>query len=105
MGTSSDMTLITVAAFFLGFAAGAESDLIAFLSARYFGMAHFGKIYGMLYMPFGFMSAISPLIYGTVRKEAGSYDPVLLVAAAVFVIGGALLLGLGKYPARNLKDG
>ena len=27
-------------AFLLGFAAGAESDLIAFLAARYFGMAH-----------------------------------------------------------------
>ena len=105
MGTSSEMTMITIAAFLLGFAAGAESDLIAFLSARYFGMAHFGRIYGMLYMPFGFMSAISPLIYGTVRKEMGSYDPILLVAAIVFVVGGALLLGLGKYPARNLKDG
>lgn len=105
LGTSSEMLWITMAAFFLGFAAGAESDLIAFLSARYFGMAHFGRIYGMLYMPFGFMSAMSPLIYGTVKVQTGSYDAILMVAAVVFVIGGALLLGLGKYPARNLKDG
>lgn len=105
LGTSSDMTVITIAAFFLGFAAGAESDLIAFLSARYFGMAHFGRIYGMLYMPFGLMSAVSPLIYGTVKVNSGSYDPILTIAAVVFVAGGALLLGLGRYPARNLKDG
>jgi hypothetical protein len=48
LGTSSEMMMISFAAFFLGFAAGAESDLIAFLAARYFGMAHFGRIYGML---------------------------------------------------------
>lgn len=101
MGTSSDMTIISLAAFFLGFAAGAESDLIAFLAARYFGMAHFGRIYGMLYMPFGLMSAISPVVYGTVRVNAGSYDPILIAAAAMFVVGGALLLGLGRYPDQD----
>jgi MFS family permease len=98
MGTSSDMTFITIAAFLLGFAAGAESDLIAFLAARYFGMAHFGRIYGMLYMPFGLFSAVSPLVYGLVRDRTGSYDMMLLAAAAMFVVGGAFLLLLGRYP-------
>jgi MFS transporter, OFA family, oxalate/formate antiporter len=98
MGTATDIGLITFAAFLLGFAAGAESDLIAFLAARYFGMAHFGRIYGMLYMPFGLCSAISPLIYGIVRDRAGSYDPMLSAAAMLFVLGGALLLLMGRYP-------
>jgi MFS transporter, OFA family, oxalate/formate antiporter len=98
MGTGTDTGVISLAAFLLGFAAGAESDLIAFLAARYFGMAHFGRIYGMLYMPFGLFSAISPLIYGIVRDRTGSYDPILSVAAVVFVAGGALLLLLGRYP-------
>jgi MFS transporter, OFA family, oxalate/formate antiporter len=98
MGTSSEMTMISIAAFFLGFAAGAESDLIAFLAARYFGMAHFGRIYGMLYMPFGLMSAISPVIYGTVRVNTGSYDQMLIAASVMFVAGGAMLFALGRYP-------
>jgi MFS transporter, OFA family, oxalate/formate antiporter len=98
MGTSTDTAFISLAAFLLGFAAGAESDLIAFLAARYFGMAHFGRIYGMLYMPFGLCSAISPLVYGIVRDRTGSYDPILSVAAVVFVAGGSLLLLLGRYP-------
>ena len=105
LGTDSDRTMMMLAAFLLGFAAGAESDLIAFLSARYFGMAHFGRIYGALYMPFGLMAAVSPLIYGTVRVQAGSYDPVLTIAAFVFIAGGALLLLLGKYPQQSLKEG
>jgi MFS family permease len=98
MGTASADMTTTLAAFLLGFAAGAESDLIAFLAARYFGMAHFGRIYGMLYMPFGLASAVSPVIYGVVRDKAGSYDPILTVAMIVFVLGGALLLLLGRYP-------
>lgn len=104
MGSASDATVITLAAFLLGFAAGAESDLIAFLAARYFGMAHFGRIYGFLYMPFGLFSAISPLIYGIVRDRAGSYDPVLSVASFVFIGGGALLLLLGRYPDLQSRD-
>jgi MFS transporter, OFA family, oxalate/formate antiporter len=98
MGTGTAAGTISAAAFLLGFAAGAESDLIAYLAARYFGMAHFGRIYGMLYMPFGLASAISPVIYGLVRDRMGSYDPILATAMFIFVIGGGLLLLLGKYP-------
>jgi MFS transporter, OFA family, oxalate/formate antiporter len=98
MGTSTDMTMLTTAAFLLGFAAGAESDLIAFLAARYFGMAHFGKIYGFLYMPFGIGSAVSPIFYGLVRDRTGSYDQMLMTASVMFVAGAALLLLLGRYP-------
>jgi MFS transporter, OFA family, oxalate/formate antiporter len=98
MGTDTNLQLITLAAFLLGFAAGAESDLIAFFAARYFGMAHFGRIYGMLYMPFGLFSAVSPLLYGIVRDRTGSYDLILTMAAIMFVVGGALLLLLGRYP-------
>jgi MFS transporter, OFA family, oxalate/formate antiporter len=98
MGDSSALAVITAAAFLLGFAAGAESDLIAFLAARYFGMAHFGRIYGMLYMPFGLFSAISPLIYAKVRDSTGSYDAILAAAMILFIAGGALLLTMGRYP-------
>ena len=104
MGTSQDIVWIGAAAFMLGFAAGAESDLIAYLASRYFGMAHFGRIYGMLYMPFGLFSAISPLVYGIVRDRAGSYDPMLTVASVLFVAGGALLLTMGRYPDAQMPD-
>lgn len=98
MGTGGDLQVLVPAAFLLGFAAGAESDLIAFLAARYFGMAHFGKIYGFLYMPFGIGSAVSPIFYGLTRDRTGSYDQMLMVAAVMFVAGAGLLLLLGRYP-------
>ncbi|PHR20578.1 MAG: MFS transporter [Sphingopyxis sp.] len=98
LGDSIAFPVAATAGFLLGFAAGAESDLIAYLTGRYFGMAHYGKIYGMLYMPFGFFSALSPIIYANVRDTTGSYDPILSVAIFAFFIGGGLLMLLGRYP-------
>lgn len=98
LGDDLTFPVAALAGFLLGFAAGAESDLIAYLTGRYFGMAHYGKIYGMLYMPFGLMSAASPLVYAQVFDQTGTYDPILKIAIFVFVFGGGLLLLLGRYP-------
>ena len=98
LGDMVTFPIAAIAGFLLGFAAGAESDLIAYLTGRYFGMANYGKIYGMLYMPFGLFSAASPLIYAQVFDRTGSYDPILEIAVFVFIAGGALLLLLGRYP-------
>lgn len=104
MGTDAAFVPLAVAGFMLGFAAGAESDLIAFLAGRYFGMVQFGRIYGLLYLPFGLFSAISPAVWGLVRDRTGSYDPILAVAMGLFVAGGALLLLLGRYPVLTVPD-
>lgn len=104
MGTSTAFVPLAIAGFMLGFAAGAESDLIAFLAGRYFGMVQFGRIYGLLYLPFGVFSALSPAIWGLVRDRTGSYDPILMVAMVLFVFGGSLLLLLGRYPVLTVPD-
>lgn len=95
---------VILAGFCLGFAAGAESDIIAYMAARYFGMREYGRIYGLLYMPFGIFSAISPLVYGAVRDHTGSYDLMLQAAMLLFFLGGAVLLLLGRYPIFSEPD-
>ncbi len=105
MGTTNMLPTVMTGAFLLGFAAGAESDVIAFLAARYFGMANYGAIYGALYMPFGIGSAISPILYGKVRDMTGGYDAMLTAAVIMFAAGGALLLTLGRYPVLEADRG
>jgi OFA family oxalate/formate antiporter-like MFS transporter len=95
---SMTMAVALFAAFLLGFAGGAETDLIAYLAGRYFGMANYGQIYGVLYMAFGIAAAVAPTVYGWVRDTTGSYDPMLFTAAGMFVVGACLLLLLGPYP-------
>ncbi len=97
--------LAVLSAVVLGLAAGAETDLVAFLAGRYFGMAHYGKVYGFLYVPFGLASSVSPAVYGWVRDTTGSYDPMLHVAMGLFVGGAVLLLGLGRYPRFGREAG
>lgn len=104
MGSSSPLATLMAGGLLLGFAAGAESDLIAFLAGRYFGMAHYGKVYGLLYMPFGIGSAISPALYGAVRDATGNYDAMLGVAIGLFALGGLLPLALGRYPVFGTED-
>lgn len=98
LGDSISFALAALAGFCLGFAAGAEGGIIAYLTGRYFGMAHYSKIYGFLYVPFGLFSAGSPLIYAYVRDTTGSYDPILSVGIIAFLIGGGVLTLMGRYP-------
>lgn len=98
-GTSGGLTAVMLGGFFLGFAAGAESDIIAYFAARYFGMAHYCRIYGTLYMVFGIGSSISPILYGMVRDRTGGYDSILMADILLFAASGAALLLLGRYPS------
>jgi hypothetical protein len=63
-----------------------------------------GTMRGASPLPFGLMSAVSPLIYGIVRDRTGSYDSALTVAAGLFILGALLLLCLGRYPANFERE-
>ncbi|MCB2108413.1 MAG: MFS transporter [Rhodobacteraceae bacterium] len=95
---NSPATLLTLAAVAIGFAGGAEFDLLAYLCSRYFGLKHYGAIYGSLYACFVLASGMAPPLFGYVYDTQGRYDPILYIAAVAFVAGVLLLLALGRYP-------
>jgi MFS family permease len=98
-GTTPSLTRMVAGAFLIAFSAGAESDVVAFFAAKYFGMAHYGRIYGLLYMAFGIGASLSPVAYGMVRDRSGGYDAMLMLALVLFALAGGALLLLGRYPA------
>ena len=98
IGQVDSLLPLQVAAFLLGLAAGAESDVIAFMVAKFFGMRNYGRIYGSVYLFFGLCAGISPKLYARAVDSTGSYDPMLKIAIGMFIVGGALLLTLGRYP-------
>jgi MFS family permease len=83
----------------IGMATGAEFDMCAYFTARYFGLRNFGRIYGAQYITFALGGGLAAPAYGRVRDLTGSYDGALIAAGAVFVLAGVLLLSLGRYPA------
>lgn len=98
MGNELTLPAAALAVTLLGLSSGAETDLIAYLAGRYFGMAHYGRIYGFLYMGFALATSASPAAYGWVRDATGSYDRMLGLAGVLFVSGALLLLAMGRYP-------
>ncbi len=89
----------SVTAVTLGFAMGAELDLMGFLVARYFGLAEFGRIYGWLYGAFIFASGLGPLWVGALRDATGNYTLALEISVAGLLVACLGFLLLPRYEA------
>ncbi len=96
---------LAIAAVLVGLAAGAEFDLIAYMVSRYFGMRNYGQIYSWQFIAFGVGSGFMAPVPELVKENFGSYDPALYIIAALFVIGGAMLLLMGRYPKEYARAG
>jgi cyanate permease len=83
----------------IGLSIGAELDLIGYLTARYFGMRAFGRIYGLLYAAVLIGSALSPVAYGRIVDLTQSYTAALYGGAALLLLAAVLFLTLRRFPA------
>jgi MFS family permease len=97
-GYDGNITVAVIAVALTGIAAGAEVDLIAFLASRYFGMRHYGKIYGLSFSLFALGWAIIPNVVARAFDATGSYDGILPVLAMLLGVSACLAATLGRYP-------
>jgi MFS family permease len=102
-GTSPDYTQTVIAIVLLGFAAGLEYDLLAYIVSRYFGIRSYAAIYGTLYAFFAMGAGFGPALYGKSYQETGSYDIILEYSMWAFIICSLALLFLGKYRDEELR--
>jgi MFS family permease len=100
MGPLPSPLMIGVAVVLIGLTAGAEFDLLAYLTARYFGMKNYGFLYAIQTIGLLLMAGIAPPVFGRVYDRTGSYDPALMLVAGLFLAAPPLLLLLGRYPMR-----
>jgi MFS family permease len=87
-------------AFLVGLGLGAEVDIIAYLTGRYFGLHSFGKIYSSIFAAFGLAGALGPLIMGAGFDRTGSYRGPLTVFFAASLLAAVLIIRLGPYRYR-----
>ncbi len=90
--------MAAIASFTIGFAAGAELDLMAFLAAKYFGLKHYAKIYSVLYATLAVCSGTAPMAFASVYDITGSYDTGFVAATILFLAASMMVLALGRYP-------
>lgn len=88
-----------VIALVVGFALGADMDVAAYLTGRYFGLRHFGTMFGMIVGLLSICSGGGPLIAGVVFDETSSYRLFLLIGIPVSLMASFLVGTLGRYPA------
>lgn len=96
----ADPAWALLAVVIIGFAIGAEVDLIAYLAAAYFGLRSYGTIYGWLYALFASGAAIGPLAASWLREFAGDYGVVFAIAGACAVAAAGVFLLVARYPYR-----
>jgi predicted MFS family arabinose efflux permease len=87
------------AAIAIGFAIGAEVDLIGFLTAAYFGLRAYGRLYGWQYGAFVLGTGLGPLWVAAVYDHTGSYQIALYGVAALLLAAAALFLACPHYAA------
>lgn len=87
-----------------GFSFGAEIDLIGYLTARYFGLRAYGRIYGVLYATALAGTALSPLLYGTVHDTSGSYMPMLVGAAFALLASALIFMKIRRFEAPGIAE-
>ncbi|WIW89413.1 MFS transporter [Sphingobium sp. V4] len=88
----------TASAFVYGVALGAELDILAYLTGRYFGLKNYGTLFGGLIALVALAAGIGPTLAGLLFDLSGTYVEFLSLTIFMFV-GSALLVGtLGRYP-------
>jgi MFS family permease len=92
-----------VAGALLGIATGMEFDILAFLTARYFGLINYARIYSILYAILAAVAGLAPMVFGVFYDHYGNYEAVFIIAAASLALGGLLLLPMGAYPSFSRK--
>lgn len=95
---TGEFSSLLLAAVLVGFGAGAEFDIAAFLIARYFGLREYGRLFGVHQGLNTVASALAPLLFAYMLSTTGNYNAMLFYSAACCVVGPLLLLTLGRTP-------
>jgi MFS family permease len=94
----SDVIVAAAAVMMIGAATGMELDVLSFLTARYFGLADYARIYGRLFVFVAVTAGIAPMLFGYFHDWTGHYALPLQISAGLLILGAACLLALGRYP-------
>jgi len=88
------------AALLLGGSLGAEVDMLAYLTSRYFGLRCFAQIFATLFSAVMVAMGLGPLAFGAIFDLTGSYGFILGTGVPICLLASALVLLLGPYGER-----
>lgn len=98
LGHGDSLAFACTAAIVLGLSLGAEIDVAAYLTSRYFGLRNYGVLFGVINVMTKVGSGLGPLLAGMAYDRFGSYDWLITALIVVFIVSALLVASLGPYP-------
>lgn len=96
LGFQGDMTagvvLATIAA---GLVSGAEVDIMSYMTIRYFGLGHYGRIFGASYCAYMAAAMIGPFLTAGLMQR-GDHALFFLCTSGVLALSALVLLALAR---------
>lgn len=99
---STGRAIVVVA--ILGLCTGAEFDVAAYLTSRYFGMRSYGLLFGIIAGLLSFAMGVGPALYGAVYDRLGTYDMAFYAAIPMAIAASILIATLGQ-PQASMRVG
>lgn len=89
------------AALLLGGSLGAEVDMLAYLTSRYFGLKSFAQIFSTLFAAVMVAMGLGPLAFGFVFDITGSYTAILALGVPICLMASGLVWLLSPYAQKQ----
>ena len=90
-----------VAVSLLGLSIGAELEAATYLTSRYFGLRHFGLLFGIIASALTIATGVGPLIASYIYDRTGSYHLLLVSVIPLSLLASVLIASLGPPPRNN----
>jgi MFS family permease len=96
--------MLMVAALLFGLTCGAESDIVAYLVVRNFGVRIYSSVAGILAATVAISAVLGALTLSLMLKLFGNYAAFLTVAGVLVVVASGLFLLLPFNPATPREE-
>ena len=100
---SSSGLVLSMGALAVGLTIGAELDILAYVTSRYFGLNSFGRLYSLAYSAMILAGGASPLLIAKLAPSGG-YETALAVSTAGIAAAAVLVALLPRFRPGPLAD-
>lgn len=100
LAVSGQLTVPTafMAVSLIGIQQGAEIDLLAYFTARYFGLRSYSAIYGIGYATVTIATSVGITLFGLTYDWTGAYRIALFASSGTFALAALCFLAMNKAP-------
>jgi len=95
---------VLASAVLLGGSLGAEVDMLAYLTSRYFGLKCFSQIFATIFGMVMVSMGLGPVTFGAVYDSTGSYSMVIAAGVPACLLAMVLIVMLAPRPVKKTSD-